>query len=74
MKNKVKIGDAEFTLPFEAETGYGGDPAIVRDGTDVEFCYAEDWGGCGDAIAETIATALNEHFARLPESYKGDSK
>lgn len=61
MKNKIKIGDMEFTLPFKAD---------ARDVTDKNHKYTaevdsynNDWADAV-AIAQTIATALNEHFSR----------
>ena len=67
MKNKVKIGEVEFTMPFE-RVGF-----VVEDARRNYICdlMNSEYGESNDnAINEIIATALNAHFARQWVSVK----
>ena len=61
MKNKVKIGEVEFTMPFKAEGVY------VLDADDEIFIevsrHDRDWDQDYE-IAEIATKAFNEYFAK----------
>lgn len=62
IKAKVKIGEVEFTLPFKSNGGSVYDAKNSRIGNMVDMLergYKDDY-----KVAQTIATALNEHFSR----------